>query len=127
MRGMKLGPKLNKLLDLRGWSQERLRESMKEPVSSGTMSNWVAGKGPLPRIDQAYEIAKLLECDLMYLADDEIVDIQGTRRTSDDDELIAIARRLGYQLAFDRLLQKENVIKHARVLTPEESRARRGE
>jgi len=125
MPAMKLGPKLTKLLDLRGWSQERLREATKEPVSSGTMSNWVAGRGPLPRIDQALEIARLLECDLMYLADDEVVDIGGSRRTSEEDELIQIARRLGMDLAFDRLLQREPVIRTARVLTPEESAARR--
>jgi len=127
MSAMKLGPKLTKLLELRGWSQEKLREAMREPVSSGTVSNWCAGRGPLPRIDQAFEISKLLDCDLMYLADEEVTEINGTRHTTEDDRVLDIVHRLGYEESFNRLLRLESPLKAARVLSPEESRIRRGE
>lgn len=72
------------------------------------------------------QIAKLFGVPVAFLADDEINSLEGlTTASSEEEELLKIARRLGFELAFDRLLQREIPIKTARVLTPEESKARR--
>lgn len=126
MSGMTFASKLNLLLKQKGWPQVRINTAFEQQVSPSTISKWVEGIGPLPRLDQVQQIAKLFDVPVSFLADDEITSLEGiTAASSEEEELLKIARRLGFDLAFDRLLQREPVIRTARVLTPEESAARR--
>ncbi len=102
--------KLTKLLEAKDWPQQRLRDVLSGPASTGLVNNWASGKGPLPRLDQAFEIAKALDVDLNWLADDS-ADMppppMGTgvaELTEKDIEVLRIAKLLGHERALNRML-----------------------
>lgn len=122
---MKFHAKLKTLCGRKNWNQADLCRALSGVVSESIVSDWFKAKRR-PTMDVALMVAKALNVSLDYLADDNM-DEPVIDTNAEEAEILAIVRRLGYELASDRLLQKENVIKHARVLTPEESRVRRGE
>lgn len=102
--------KLVKLLEQRDWPQQRLRDVLTEKVSTGLINNWCSGKGPLPRLDQAYEIAMALNVDLDWLADDtqdmppREAAAESPKLNEREVEILRIATLLGHDRALGRLL-----------------------
>lgn len=123
MPTMRFDQKLSKLCRIKGWDQAALNKAAGDAVSPSTMSAYFLGRSR-HSMDVALRLARALNVDLEYLADDEM-DEPAVNTNSEEAAILDIVRRLGYELASDRLLQKENVIKTARELTSEESAARR--
>lgn len=110
MLSMKFADKLNALLDARRWPQQRLREFVSDKPGAATVHNWCSGKGPLPRADQALDIAKALNVDLAWLVDDS-QDMppkepagESPRYDMREQEILRISRLLGHDRALGRLL-----------------------
>jgi len=98
--------KLNHLLSARGLTQADLREAIGRTVSNATVSHWCSGKS-LPRLDEAYKVASVLDVPLEFLADDSKAapEVQPPDGLTDRErEIVSIIRKLGVERAERRLL-----------------------
>lgn len=98
--------KLNHAMMTRGLSQADLREAIGRTVSHGTISNWCAGRS-LPRLDEAYRVASVLNVPLEFLANDQMENpaAQSAVDLSERDlEVLRIAKLLGHERALNRML-----------------------
>ena len=107
MLTMNFADKLNALLDLKRWPQQRLRELITDKPGQTTVHNWCSNKGPLPRLDQAYELAKAFDVPLDWLAD-ETADMPPPASkedglTEDEKLVLRLARVMGSAEALRRL------------------------
>lgn len=113
MLAMTFAEKLTKLLDQKRWPQQRLREVLSSPVGQATAHGWVTGKSPLPRADQALEIAKALDVDLVWLLDDkqEFPPVpwgaSESPLTEDERVVLRLAKVMGLEQALRRLAALE--------------------
>lgn len=113
MLAMTFAEKVSKLLDQKRWPQQRLREVLSAPVGQATAHGWVTGKGPLPRADQALEIAKALEVDLVWLLDEKqefppVPWSSGDNGLTEDEKLaLRLVRTMGTEQAIRRLAALE--------------------
>lgn len=90
----------------RGMSQATLEALAKLP--SNRISKWAAGQGE-PTVSQAFRIARILNVDLSWLADEE-TDTQAPPLHSEQEKIIIhLARVMGFDVAERRLLQIEEV------------------
>ena len=101
--------KLQKLCALRGMDQATLASRV--GLSRSSMSRIISGVQE-PKLSVAQAIAKVLGVSLDYLTDDtmeEGVDGRWEPVTPDEAAILRIVRRLGAEVALDRLLsQTEN-------------------
>ena len=127
MDAMRLNMKLNLLLNKKGWSQEQLRLAMKTQPSAGTVSSWCSGRGVYPRLDQAYDMANVLGCDLVYLADDDLDNEPGAVSQDEKERMVmTLAKSIGYQEALDRLSLKGTPVHRIVIRSEEETSKHRG-
>ena len=103
--GMGYTDKLQRLCALRGMDQSAL--ASKVNLSKSSISRILSGTQE-PKLRLAYDLAKALGVTLDYLVDDspEIGPTDQLVMLSDDEvAILKIVRRLGTDVAFDRLLQ----------------------
>lgn len=93
--------RLAELLKARQWSHADLSRAMGGMVSQPTISRWLSDK-KFPRLDEAIEVARVLSVSLDDLA--EIAPPAASDLSQAEREILIIARRLGYDRAFGRLL-----------------------
>lgn len=101
MLGMSWPNRLTELLKERRWSLTDLERAMNGYVSQPTISRWISQKR-YPRLDEAIELAKVLGVSLDDLA--ELSQPLPSNLNQAEQELLIIARRLGFEKAFGRLL-----------------------
>lgn len=112
MLAMNFADKLNALLDLKRWPQQRLRELLSDKPGQTTVHNWCSNKGPLPRLDQAYELARAFGVSMEWLADDS-ADMPPTPAaseeglTEDEKLVLRLVRTMGSEQALRRLAALE--------------------
>ena len=96
--------KLQRLCVLRGMDQTALAERV--GLSKSSMSR-ILGGSQEPKLRLAYDLARALGVTLDYLVDDDLeIDAAGQWVVVTDDEMtvLKLIRRLGTDLAIDRLL-----------------------
>src|SRR5438309_12094791 len=102
--GMGYAEKLQQLCALRGLEQSVLAERV--GLSKSSISRILSGAQE-PKLRLAFDLAKALGVTLDYLVDDTL-DLRPTDRlvmiSEDELTVIKIIRRLGVELAIDRLL-----------------------
>lgn len=101
--------RLTELLKARQWSHADLSRAMGGMVSQPTVSRWISEK-KFPRLDEAIELAKVLGVSLDDLA--EIGSPAASDLSQSERDILIIARRLGHERAFDRLLGEANAGDH---------------
>lgn len=64
----------------------------------------------MPRLDQIQRIARLFDVPVAFLADDDITSVDGVQTaSSEEEEILKIVRKIGFELAYKRLLQVETL------------------
>ena len=96
--------KIRRLCALRGLDQTELAARVN--LTKSSMSRILSG-AQMPKLDKAYELAKVLGVSLDYLVDDELEVApsgQWILVTEDELTILKLVRRLGADPALDRLL-----------------------
>jgi transcriptional regulator with XRE-family HTH domain len=88
-------------------------------VSDQTIRRWADGIRE-PRLGEAFTLSKVLGVPLEYLADDSSTSpSSGSDLTREQAEILLVAEKIGYRLAWQRLTLTEEPVSAEPILVPE--------